>query len=196
MSDEEKKVEETKETVEETKDAPVTEDKPAETKEASKEETKNETPAQDKAGDEKEEEQTAPPSEEVTAAAEEAATPKADETIPETVEGEAEEVELPNRDIKTGMWVRVHEKIKDVNARGEEKERIQVFEGLVIGVKGSQISRTITVRKNANGWMVEKIFPLASPKIEKIEVVKQYRTRRAKMSFLRGRFRRKLQEMK
>ncbi len=161
-----------------------------ETKKETAEET-NEAPVVEEAAEE-----VVVPSEEVTAAAEEAATPEADEAIPETVAGEAETVELPNRDIRTGMWVRVHEKIKDVNAKGEEKERVQVFEGLVIGVKGSQISRTMTVRKNSKGWMVEKIFPLASPNIEKIEVIKRYQTNRAKLNFLRGRFRRKMKEVK
>ncbi|MBU1126603.1 50S ribosomal protein L19 [Patescibacteria group bacterium] len=173
MSDEKKK-----DAVDETQEVPATEEKSEVTEIIPTEETNE------------------PPSEEVTAAAEAAATPKADASIPETVEGEAEVVELPNRDIKTGMWVRVHEKIKDVNSKGEEKERIQVFEGLVIGVKSAQISRTMTVRKNSKGWMVEKIFPLASPNIEKIEVVKQYQTHRAKLNFLRGRFRRKMKEIK
>lgn len=137
-----------------------------------------------------------PPSAEMTAELEKAATPEADASIPETMEGEVEEVQLPNRDMVPGMWVRVHEKIKDVNSKGEEKERVQVFEGLVLGVKGPGMSRTMTVRKNSKGWMVEKIFPLASPNIEKIEVVKQYRARRAKLSYLRDRFRRKLKEIK
>ena len=141
-------------------------------------------------------EATQPPSEEVTAAAEQAATPETPAELPETMEGEVEKVELPHRDVTSGMWVRVHEKIKDVNAKGEEKERVQVFEGLVIGVKGAGVSRTMTVRKNSKGWMVEKIFPLSSPNIEKVEFVKQYRTRRAKLSYLRGRFRRKLKEIK
>ncbi len=118
--------------------------------------------------------------------------------IPEKFENEGknEIIELPNKNIKTGMVVRVHEKIKDTNSKGEEKERIQIFEGLVIGVKSSGPSRTMTVRKNSKGWMVEKIFPLSSPIVEKIEVVKVYKTRRAKLSFLRGRFRRKLREQK
>ena len=129
--------------------------------------------------------------------AEEAAIEKqTSDAIPEAVEGEAKVIELPHRDIKTGMWIRVHEKIKDVNPKGEERERVQVFEGLVIGVKSAGISRTMTVRKNSGGWMVEKIFPLSSPNIVKLEVIKQYRAKRAKLNFLRGRFRRKLVELK
>lgn len=119
--------------------------------------------------------------------------------VEETVVPEAEPatvaVELKNRDIKPGMTVRIHERIKDVNSKGEEKERTQVFEGLVLGVKGSTMSRTATVRKNAKGWMVEKIYPLNSPNIEKVEVVKQLKVRRAKLSYLRGGFKRKMKEV-
>lgn len=187
-----------------TPEAPETNDAPTKADPAPKAEeaTKTEEPKANEASTEKEapEEKVDEPleiTEEVDQAAEEAAKPEeTDEVIPEEVKGKAEKVELPNRDIKTGMWVRVHEKIKELNTKGEAKERIQVFEGLVIGVKGGGVSRTMTVRKNSNGWMVEKIFPLSSPNVEKIEVVKQYRTRRAKMSFLRGRFRRKLKEVK
>ncbi len=119
-----------------------------------------------------------------------------DSVIPEEIEKDAEVEVLPNSDIVTGMLVRVHEKIKDVNSKGVEKERVQVFEGLVIGTRGAGHSRTMTVRKNSKGWMVEKIFPLSSPNIDKIEVVKQYRVRRAKLSYLRGDFKRKLKEIK
>lgn len=112
--------------------------------------------------------------------------------IEEEVEGEA--VELPYRDLKPGMFVRVHERIVDVNSKGETKQRTQIFEGLLIGLRGAGISRSMTVRKNAKGWMVEKIFPLSSPNVEKVEVVKQYKTRRAKLSYLRGRFKRKLRD--
>lgn len=112
--------------------------------------------------------------------------------IEEEVQGEA--VELPYRDLKPGMFVRVHERIVDVNSKGETKQRTQIFEGLLIGLRGAGISRSMTVRKNAKGWMVEKIFPLSSPNVEKVEVVKQYKTRRAKLSYLRGRFKRKLRD--
>ncbi|MFH1047045.1 MAG: 50S ribosomal protein L19 [Patescibacteria group bacterium] len=98
--------------------------------------------------------------------------------------------------IQTGMVVRVHVKIKDVTPRGEERERIQVFEGTVIN-KGGQDkqSATITVRKVSGGIGVERIFPLMMPNIEKIEVVKQYRTRRAKLFFLRDRLKKRLKEI-
>ncbi len=114
----------------------------------------------------------------------------------EQTEAPAETSELPNRDIRPGMVVRVHEKIKDISPKGETRERVQVFEGLVLGVKGKGLGRTMTVRKDAKGWMVEKIFPLSSPNIDKVEVVKQYRARRAKLTFLRGKYKKKLQEIK
>lgn len=121
----------------------------------------------------------------------------AEEVIPEAVDTkEAEVVELPHRDLRTGMFLRVHERINDVNSKGEKRQRTQVFEGLLINLRGAGLSRTMTVRKNAKGWMVEKIFPLSSPNVEKVEVVKQYRTNRAKLSFLRGAFTRKLKEIK
>jgi large subunit ribosomal protein L19 len=121
----------------------------------------------------------------------------AEEVIPTEAEAvEVTVVEMPHRDLRSGMFVRMHERIKDVNSKGEERQRTQVFEGLVLGVRGPGISRTVTVRKNAKGWMVEKIFPLSSPNLEKVEVVKTYRSRRAKLSYLRGDFKRKLKEVK
>lgn len=84
------------------------------------------------------------------------------------------------------MVVRVHQKIKETNTKGEERERIQVFEGTVIAVKGKDAqSRSITVRKIASGVGVERIFPVKSPAIAKIETVKQYEVRRAKLYYLR-----------
>ncbi|MCB9803022.1 50S ribosomal protein L19 [Candidatus Nomurabacteria bacterium] len=89
-------------------------------------------------------------------------------------------------EIKPGMTVKVHEKIKEKNAKGVEKERIQVFEGLVIARKhGKEIGSTITVRKVSNGIGVEKIYPLNSPLITNIEPVKQAKVRRAKLGFVR-----------
>lgn len=89
-------------------------------------------------------------------------------------------------EIKPGMTVKVHEKIKEKNAKGVEKERIQIFEGLVIAHKhGKEIGATITVRKVSDGIGVEKIYPLNSPVISKIEPVKQAKVRRAKLNYLR-----------
>ncbi|MDA0208352.1 MAG: 50S ribosomal protein L19 [bacterium] len=98
--------------------------------------------------------------------------------------------------MRPGMIVRVHERIVDVNNKGEEKSRIQIFEGMIIGIKSPGISRTMTVRKNSNGFMVEKIYPLASPNVTKVEIVKQHKVRRAKLGFLRGTFKRKMKEKK
>ena len=84
-------------------------------------------------------------------------------------------------EIRPGMTVRVHQKIKDGN-----KTRTQVFEGMVIARKhGSGPSATITVRKVSGGIGVERIFPLYLPTIEKFEVTKASKVRRAKLYYLR-----------
>ena len=67
-----------------------------------------------------------------------------------------------------------------------DKERIQQYQGVVIRIKGSGASRTFTVRKVSNGVGVERIFPIHSPKLAKIERVRQGRVRRAKLYYLRG----------
>ena len=97
-----------------------------------------------------------------------------------------------------GMIVKVHEKIKEINAKGEEKERVQIFEGTIIGAKhGTETGATITVRKISDGVGVEKIFPIHSPSVEKIEVLKQMTVRRAKLNYLRDpKFKRRLTEEK
>jgi len=99
---------------------------------------------------------------------------------------------------KPGMVVKVHQKIKEMNTKGEEKERIQIFEGTIIAVRhGKEAGATITVRKISEGVGVEKIFPLKAPVVAKIEVVKQMATRRAKLHFLRDpKFKRKMKELK
>jgi len=140
---------------------------------------------------------------EATDASDEETTEPENTAETEVVSDQVEE--LPYQDLKPGMVVRVSERILDVSPKGEARERIQVFEGLIIGMKNAGIARTITVRKDSKGWMVEKIYPLASPNVTKIEVVKQYRVRRAKLNYLkkstkRGnknrRFKRKLKEIK
>ncbi len=86
-------------------------------------------------------------------------------------------------DIRAGDIVRVHEKIKE-----KDKERIQVFEGIIIARKhGKGPSATFTVRKISQGVGVEKTFPLFSPNISKIEIVKRTKVRRAKLYYLRER---------
>ena len=81
-----------------------------------------------------------------------------------------------------GDTVRVHIKIKEGN-----RERIQVFEGFVLKKQNGGISETFTVRKLSNGIGVEKTFPLHSPKIEKVEVVRRGDVRRAKLYYMRER---------
>ena len=99
-------------------------------------------------------------------------------------------------DVKPGMTVRVHQRIKDVDAKGKEKERTQIFEGMVLARKGGmEKGATITVRKVSKGIGVEKIFPLHSPAISKIEIIKKARVRRSKLYFLRT-FKKRLKEKK
>lgn len=94
-------------------------------------------------------------------------------------------------EIKPGHVVKVHQKITETKVTGkktETKERIQIFEGLVIGVKGGHgINATITVRKISGGIGVERIFPVNAPTIEKIEITKVTKARRAKLNYMRNR---------
>jgi large subunit ribosomal protein L19 len=97
--------------------------------------------------------------------------------------------------LSPGDTVRVHVRVKETAVKEEikgkpketERERVQVFEGLVIGLRGTGARTTMTVRKVSFGTGVERIFPLHARTIEKIEVVKQARVRRAKLYYLRGR---------
>jgi len=87
-------------------------------------------------------------------------------------------------ELRTGMTVKVHQKIKE-----GEKERIQIFEGLVLAVShGNGVNKTVTVRKVVEGIGVEKIFPLYSPLVEKIVVNKESKVRRGKLYYMRSRF--------
>lgn len=86
--------------------------------------------------------------------------------------------DLPN--FRVGDTVKVHYKIREGS-----KERIQVFQGIVIQKHGENISKTFTVRKISNGVGVERIFPLHSPNIDKIDVVRFGTVRRAKLFYLR-----------
>ena len=85
-------------------------------------------------------------------------------------------------EIKAGMTIRVDVKIKEGN-----KERIQAFEGIVIKVQGSGIGETFTVRKLSSGVGVERTFPINSPLIDKIIVIRVGKVRRAKLYYLRSR---------
>jgi large subunit ribosomal protein L19 len=80
-----------------------------------------------------------------------------------------------------GDTVRVHIKITEGG-----RERVQAFEGTVIGRRGAGISESFTVRRISHGVGVERIFPLHSPRLEKIDVVRRGRVRRAKLHYLRG----------
>lgn len=85
-------------------------------------------------------------------------------------------------DFKTGYTVKVHQRIKE-----GDKERIQLFEGLVIARKGGTgTNATFTVRKISSGVGVERIYPLHSPNVVKVEVVKDNKVRRAKLYYVRG----------
>ena len=85
-------------------------------------------------------------------------------------------------DLKVGNTVKVHVRIKEGN-----KERIQIFEGIIIKVQGSGVNKTFTVRKLSYGVGVEKTFLIHSPLVEKVEVVRVGKARRAKLFYLRDR---------
>jgi large subunit ribosomal protein L19 len=96
------------------------------------------------------------------------------------IEAEQAKKEVPA--LRPGETVRVHVKVVE-----GEKERTQVFEGIVIGMAGSGSRATFTVRKISYGVGVERIFPIHSPRIDKVEIVSQGKVRRAKLYFLRER---------
>lgn len=98
----------------------------------------------------------------------------------QTVDNSQMRTGLPS--FRSGDTVRVHVKIKE-----GEKYRIQIFEGVIVARKRSGISSTFTVRKVSSGYGIERIFPLHSPIIEKLEVVKSGKVRRARLYYLRGR---------
>lgn len=93
----------------------------------------------------------------------------------------AEEKRTDYPDFKSGDRIRVHVRVIE-----GDKERIQPFEGDVISIRGSQESKTFIVRKVSSGVGVERIFPFYSPKIAKIDLIKQGDVRRAKLYYLRN----------
>ena len=95
---------------------------------------------------------------------------------------EAEQLKETVSEFNVGDTVKVYGKIKEGN-----RERIQVFEGTVIKKQGGSNRATFTVRKNSNGIGVEKTWPLHSPNVEKVEVIRKGKVRRAKLNYLRGR---------
>ena len=84
--------------------------------------------------------------------------------------------------VEIGSTVKVHAKIRE-----GERERIQIFEGTVIAKKGSGVAETFTVRRVSYGVGVEKVFPVHSPNVEKVELVRTGRVRRSKLYYLRDR---------
>ena len=101
-------------------------------------------------------------------------------TIIEAIEKEQQKSEVTK--FKVGDGVRVHTRVVE-----GDKERIQIFAGIVIGRKGRGINEMFTVRRISYGEGVERVFPIHSPRIAKVEVEKQGRARRAKLNYLRDR---------
>lgn len=95
---------------------------------------------------------------------------------------EAEQLKENAPVFNVGDTVKVYAKIKEGT-----RERIQVFEGTVLKKQGGSTRATFTVRKNSNGIGVEKTWPLHSPNVEKVEVIRRGKARRAKLFYLRGR---------
>ena len=95
---------------------------------------------------------------------------------------EAAQMKAEAPEFNVGDTVRVHGKIKEGN-----RERIQVFEGVVLKKQGGSNRETFTVRKNSNGIGVEKTWPLHSANVEKVEVIRRGKVRRAKLNYLRQR---------
>ena len=91
-------------------------------------------------------------------------------------------VESPKKVFKVGDTVKVYNKIKEGN-----RERIQIFEGTVIKRQNGGAKETFTVRKSSNGIGVEKTWPVHSPHVEKVEVIRRGKVRRAKLNYLRQR---------
>lgn len=100
--------------------------------------------------------------------------------IIKAIEQEQLKTSLPNFEI--GDFIKVHVKVKEGN-----RERLQVFEGTVIGKKGSGLKETFNVRRISYGVGVERIFPVHSPKIDHIDIVRKGKIRRAKLYYLRDR---------
>ena len=100
--------------------------------------------------------------------------------IIKAIEHEQLKAKIP--DLKVGNTVKVHVRIKEGN-----KERIQIFEGIIIKVQGAGVNKTFTVRKISYGVGVEKTFLIHSPLVEKVELVRVGKARRAKLFYLRDR---------
>jgi len=88
-------------------------------------------------------------------------------------------------EFRVGDQVKVNLKIEEVDSKGNKKTRIQVYEGLVMSICGSGVSKTFTVRKVSGNVGTEKTLPVNSPKIDSIELVKPGKVRRAKLNYIR-----------
>lgn len=95
---------------------------------------------------------------------------------------EAEQLKAEVPEFSVGDTVRVYGKIKEGN-----RERVQVFEGVVLKKQGGSNRATFTVRKTSNGIGVEKTWPLHSPNVERVELIRKGKVRRAKLNYLRDR---------
>lgn len=95
---------------------------------------------------------------------------------------EKEQLKTENNDFSVGDSVRVHTRVVE-----GDKERVQIFQGIVIGRKGRGLNETFTVRRISYGEGVERVFPVHSPRIAKVEVEKAGTARRAKLNYLRTR---------
>ena len=100
--------------------------------------------------------------------------------IIKNIEAAQMKAEVP--EFHVGDTVKVYAKIKEGN-----RERVQVFEGTVLKKQGGSVRATFTVRKNSNGIGVEKTWPIHSPNVERVEVVRRGKVRRAKLNYLKGR---------
>jgi large subunit ribosomal protein L19 len=115
--------------------------------------------------------------------------------VKETKEKDTKGAPAKPEELKPGMTIRVYQKIKELNSKGEEKERLQFFDGMIIAKKhGTEKGASITVRKISEGVGVEKIFPLFSPTIERIVIKKQARVRKSKLYYLRDGYKKRLKE--
>ena len=95
---------------------------------------------------------------------------------------ESEQLRAEPLKFKVGAIVKVHTKVREGG-----KERVQVFQGIVLSIRGRGLSSTFTVRRISDGEGVEKIFPVNSPNVEKVEVERAGKVRRAKLNYLRKR---------
>lgn len=100
-------------------------------------------------------------------------------------------------EVEAGMYLKVYQRITEKGPKGEDKSRLQMFEGLCLARKhGDQAGGTFTVRKVSKGYVVEKIYPIYLPTLEKIEVYKTFKTVKSKLYFVRKPGARKLKALK